>query len=241
MSSATLPRPRALLFDYGGTLVEESEYTPRAGIELLLAHATHRDPRATLDAVIQRAERVTREIAARRDQFQIETPWTALTRLIHDYFGTRFDAPIEDLELPFWSASVRTSPMRGAREALIELKQRGMMMGVVSNSSFRSHVIRHELEKHGLAEHLAALVSSAEYAVRKPNPMLFEIAAGKLGVAASDVWFVGDRLDTDITGARLAGMTTVWYAPRNDRNGGEADLVVGEWNEVLAAFRRIVD
>ena len=77
-----LTRPRGLLFDYGGTLVEEREYDAVAGIELLLSHATHRPPDATLDAVLARADRVLREVAARRDRFQIETPWTSMTRLL---------------------------------------------------------------------------------------------------------------------------------------------------------------
>ena len=231
-----LTRPRGLLFDYGGTLVEEREYDAVAGIELLLSHATHRPPNATLDAVLARADRVMREVAARRDRFQIETPWTSLTRLIHDYFAIRFDAPLAELELPFWNAAVRTNPMPGAREALRELHRQRLPMGVVSNSSFGQHVIRHELAKHGLADHLAVVVVSAEYAVRKPSPLLFEAAAALLGIDARDVWFVGDRLDTDVAGAHLAGMTTVWYAPPSDSDAGQADLVVSGWPVLLEWF-----
>src|SRR5204863_4540316 len=85
-----------------------------------------------------------------------------------------------------------------------------------SDLSFGQRVIRHELAKHGLDEHFTIVVVSAEYAVRKPNPLLFEIAAARLGIDVRDVWFVGDRLDTDITGGRLAGMSTVWYAPHGE-------------------------
>jgi len=236
-----LRAPRGFLIDYGGTLVEEREYNPRAGIELLLSHATHRSPHATLDAVLARADRITREVAQHRDQFQIETPWASLTRLIHDYFRTRFDAPLAELELPFWNAAVRTHPMPGARDAMRELHRRGMSMGVVSNSSFGQRVIRHELAKHGLDEHFTIVVVSAEYAVRKPNPLLFEIDATRLGLDVRDVLFVGDRLDTDITGARLAGMSTVWYAPHGEGKGDEADLVVKDWPELLEYVRRLKD
>jgi len=231
-----LKRPRGLLFDYGGTLVEEDAYDARAGIELLLSHATYRSPNATLDALVARADLVTRDVAARRDEFQIETPWASLTRLIHDYFGTRFDAPLPALELPFWNASVRTRPMPGAREALLEFHRRGVPMGVVSNSSFGRHVIRHELAKHGLADHLSTIVVSAEYAVRKPSPLLFEIAAASLGMDARDIWFVGDRVDTDVAGAHVAGMTSVLYAQPMDTDVGQADVVVAGWRALLDAF-----
>jgi putative hydrolase of the HAD superfamily len=196
--------PRGLLFDYGGTLVEEVSVDLRAGTEWMLALAAHRPSAARLDAVLERADRITREISSRRDRFQIETPWIALNRLVHDFFGTRFTEPPSSLELAFWDAAVVTRPMPGAREALQTFHRLGVPMGVVSNSSFGQHVIRHDLAKHGLDEHLTLIVVSAEYVVRKPNPLLFETASALLGVESSNVWFVGDSFDHDIMGARAA-------------------------------------
>lgn len=93
-------RPRGLLFDYGGTLVEEREFNPRAGIEVLI-RAANPPPTADLDVIFARADRVAREVADRRDVLQIETPWASLTRLIHDFFGARFALPLADLKLAF--------------------------------------------------------------------------------------------------------------------------------------------
>ena len=231
-------RPRGLLFDYGGTLVDEVEFNARAGVELLLARAEYRPARATLEAVMERADRVSREVAARRNTFQIETPWPSLTRLIHDFFGTRFAEPWSALELAFWDASVKTRPMPGVYAALAEFHHCGVPMGVVSNSSFAQHVIRHELAKHELADHLAIVIVSAEYAVRKPNPLLFETAMAMLGVRPEDAWFVGDSFDADIVGAKAAGMTALWYAPSPAEQPEGADLVVRTWDEVVTAFRQ---
>jgi putative hydrolase of the HAD superfamily len=219
------------LFDYGGTLVEEVAYDMRAGTEAVLARASHRT--AKLDDILERATRVTEEIANRRNQFQIETPWTSLNRLIHDYFGTRFNEPPESLALAFWDASVTTRAMPGAREALDACHRHGIRMGVVSNSSFSQDVIRHELEKHGLAGHLEIVVVSAEYVVRKPNPLLFEIAAALIGLSPADVWFVGDAFDTDIAGARAAGMTAVWYTPTAPEQRDGADLLIRDWSALV--------
>ena len=236
----TLSRPEGLLIDYGGTLVEEVSADARAGIEALLALASYRADEATLERVLERAERVTREVAARRDVHQVETPWPALTRLIHDYFGTRFSRPMEELELAFWKASVVTRPMPGARDALDELDAMGIPMAVISNSSFGSSVIRYELAKHGLADHLSFVMVSAEYAVRKPNPLLFETAAARLGVRPAGIWCVGDRLDTDVAGARAAGMTGVLFgATPPDRSS--ADLVVGSWVELMQRVQARLD
>lgn len=231
------PPPRGILFDYGGTLVEEAGFDARAGVELLLAHLIHRPRSLGIDEVLARVERVAREVSDRRDAFQIEAPWPAVTRLIYDYFGVAFDQPLSELELMFWDATVTTRPMPGVREALVALEALRVPLGVVSNSSFRGEVIRHELAKHDLAAPLAMVVASADYVVRKPNPLLFETAASLLDVAPHDIWFVGDRLDTDVAGARAAGMVSVWLRPPNDQRDHAADLAVSSWSDLLAEVR----
>ena len=230
--------PKGLLIDYGGTLVEEYSSDERAGNEWLFARAAYRPPGVTIDQVLDRARIVSNEIAARRDDFQIETPWAMSTRLIHEFFGIRFEDSMADLELGFWKASVKTRPIPGAFEALEELHRCKIPMGVVSNCSFGSHVLRYELAKHGLAEHLRFVMVSAEYSVRKPNVLLFETAAAKLGRKPEDIWFIGDRLETDIAGAKSACMTTVWFQPPPGASSERADISVENWSEFLSRFRQ---
>jgi len=233
-------RPRGLLFDYGGTLVEECGFDPRAGIEVLLG-AADPPPTADLDTILARVDRVGCEVADRRAVVHIETPWASLTRLIYDGFGMRFSKPLADLELAFWNASVRTRPMPGLHDALREFRQQRVPMGVVSNSSFGQHVIRHELAKHGLIDGFSVVVVSAEYAVRKPNPLLFEAAAGLLGVSPVDVWFIGDRIDIDVVGARAAGMTAFLYVPQRPIGGEtERDIATATWPDLARVFREAV-
>jgi HAD superfamily hydrolase (TIGR01549 family) len=53
--------------------------------------------------------------------------------------------------------------------------------------------VRAELRKHGLADYFEVIVTSAECHIRKPNPLLFEIAATRLGVRprVSGSWAIG--------------------------------------------------
>jgi putative hydrolase of the HAD superfamily len=154
--------------------------------------------------------------------------------LIHDFLGIRFDVPLQDLELGFWKASVHTRPMMGAKEALTQIHEFGIPYAVVSNCSFSEGVIRYELAKCGLTDHLSFIVVSAEYLARIPNRLLFDTAAARLGVESQDIWFVGDRLDTDILGAKRANMTALWFCPetQNDRSN-EVDMVVSSWDEIV--------
>jgi HAD superfamily hydrolase (TIGR01662 family) len=229
--------PKGLLLDYGGTLVEEAGFNPRAGNELLLARAVHRPEHIGLDQVLDRAKRVYAEVAARRDEFHLETPWPTLARLIYDFLGIRFEDPMAELEMAYWRASVTTKPMPGAREALEEFHRYGVRMGVVSNCLYGQDVIRYELAKHGLADRLMFVMVSAEYSVRKPNVLLFETAAAKLGIACKDIWFVGDRLDTDIAGAKAAGMKAIWFDPGDSQPIDRADLKVASWGHLMRCYQ----
>jgi putative hydrolase of the HAD superfamily len=223
--------PRGLLFDYGGTLVEEVGVDLRSGNEWLLSRASYRPADVTLEQVLERADRVAREVAGRRDEVHLETAWPTLTRLVHDFFGIRFDLPMTELEMGFWRASVRTRPMPGARLALEQFHGSGIPTAVVSNTSFGEPVIRYELGTHRLADHLAFVMVSADYAVRKPNALLFETAAARLGIPPQDIWFMGDRLDTDVAGAKAAGMTAVWFNSSNRHaSSPDADLIVANWD-----------
>ena len=232
--------PNGMLFDYGGTLVEEVSVDLRAGNEWLLSRASYRPPHVTIDHVVERAARVAREVTSRRDEVHIETPWPTLTRLIHDFLGIRFDMPMADLELGFWNASVHTQAMPGAREALEQFHKWGLPLAVVSNTGFGEPVIRHELARYGLTDHLAFVLVSSDYSVRKPNVLLYETAAARLNVKAEDIWFVGDRLDTDVAGAKAAGMTAVWFNPQGRANPSrdanasrDVDLTVSGWADLV--------
>lgn len=225
---------KGLLLDYGGTLVEEVSVDLRAGNEWMLSQAAHRPPNVTMEQLSARADRVAKEVAARRDEVQLETPWPTLTRLIHDCLGIRFDTPMAELELGFWKASVKTKAMPGAREALEQCHRAGTAIAVVSNTSFGEPVIRYELDKYGLTDHLAFVMVSSDYAVRKPSVLLYDTAAARLGVPPHDIWFVGDRLDTDIAGAKAAGMTAVWFnAQGRDDDSRTADITVANWGDFM--------
>lgn len=229
-------RPVGVLLDYGGTLVEEAGFDPRAGNAWLMQQASRIKSGVTLEAVLERAQRVANEVADRRDKFGIEAPWASLTRLIHDYFGTEFRLSTPELERGFWDASVTTLPIPGAREALDMLASSGVTMAVLSNASFSADVIRHDLAKHGLAEHLAFVMVTADYVVRKPSALLLEVAAARLGIDATDIWVVGDRLDTDVAGARAAGMKSVWLRMPNAPPSALPDLTVQDWRDFERCF-----
>ncbi len=124
--------------------------------------------------------------------------------------------------------------MSGAAETLAELCRQNIPVGVLSNSIYRPAVLTYELEKQGLAEHLQFVMSSAEHGIRKPDPLLFELAAKKLGRKSDDIWFVGDKAEIDVNGAKSAGMIPVWFQP--DATSPLPCAGITGWHEFLSLF-----
>jgi putative hydrolase of the HAD superfamily len=82
------------------------------------------------------------------------------------------------------------------------------------------------------------VVSSADYGIGKPHPLVFEAAVAKLGVESSTTWFVGDNLENDIAGANEAGLFSVWYNPDGNESGRIApNATIGSWEE----FEKLIE
>jgi len=82
-------------------------------------------------------------------------------------------------------------------------------LGVVSNFDYTPTALD-ILERAGIADLFEVIVVSDEIGWRKPRPEIFAQALRRLGVAAGEALFVGDRADIDVVGAQRAGMRAVW-------------------------------
>jgi len=70
--------------------------------------------------------------------------------------------------------------------------------------------------------------------VGKPEPPLFRIALGRIGLPAPATAMVGDSVPSDMRGARAVGMRTVLYAPTGGVDAAEADVIVRSFAELGA-------
>ena len=225
--------PQGILFDLGGTLLGEFRFDRAAGRAHLLEIADN--PRGvTLGDYAVFAKEFHQAVWAGRDESLVEFPVAKFWKLADEQLGISFDLPEHEVEFEFWRTAVTMKREPGVVETLEVLRGAGMAMGVVSNSAFCGYVLSRELEQHGLRDYFAFVMSSADYGLRKPHHMIFDSAAAKLGLKAADLWFIGDRLDQDVAGAKGAGMHAVWYNPsRAPCDGAVPDAEVGHWRELL--------
>lgn len=94
-------------------------------------------------------------------------------------------------------------PLDGVPEALGALRGAGLELACVTNWDVG---ISEQLQRAGLAQHLSAIVSSAEVGAEKPDPRVFAEAVERLGVSPERTLHVGDE-EGDDEGARAAGLS----------------------------------
>ena len=120
-----------------------------------------------------------------------------------------------DLEEAYAGAAIDHLPdlVDGATELLSKLRGR-WRIGLVSNTGRTpGAVLRGVLDRLGIGGMFDVTVFSNEHGECKPEPSIFSRLREGLGVAPSDIVFVGDNLFSDVWGAKQAGMRAVHFDP----------------------------
>ncbi len=198
-------RVRAVLFDLGGTLVDErdsgrwADLARRFYLDLdpdALTHAFQEVERAT-DAEPPPGDRETRLVEFWR-RVLARASASAVTRTTAEKFLQALRA--EELPRRLYS---------DARRCLDQLRSERRELGVVSNSSSEAHV-RRILDRVGILDYFSRVVSSGTEGVAKPDPEIFLRALRRMHVRAEEALYVGTLAVTDVRGAAAAGLHAVW-------------------------------
>ena len=120
-----------------------------------------------------------------------------------------------------------------AYETLPALKERGLVVGAVSNWVWNLPELLHALE---LVRHFDFIAASARIGFEKPHPRIFEWALEQAGVRPHEVVHVGDHVDADILGARQAGIQSILI----DRNGRYAADEVPDGTPVISTLDELL-
>jgi HAD superfamily hydrolase (TIGR01662 family) len=91
------------------------------------------------------------------------------------------------------------------RSTLAQLRTSGLRIAIAGNQPLWAEAA---LATIGLPADLVA--ASERWGVHKPSPAFFERLAHEAGAPATEIVYVGDRLDNDVLPARAAGMWAVF-------------------------------
>jgi HAD superfamily hydrolase (TIGR01549 family) len=201
-----MPVVRAVLFDYGLTLVA-FEYPRRELLRLLEAVRCWLGPGAPDAETLMRTvlEPLEEDLGGLgEDEVDYMSFYESAWRRAGLEVPRETLWQILDLEQLCWDRALRLA--EDAHPVLDALRSRGLKTGVASNAPFPPAMMHRQLRHHGLAERLDAAVFSSEVGRRKPAPELYRAALDRLAVAPGDALYVGDRVVEDYEGPRRLGM-----------------------------------
>ena len=217
----------AVTFDFWNTLVSTDPVAARARrsavwSELFASTSTPLDP-PVVDALIDR-------LAERFDASWRGGSLYGLDSAVADVVElVGCDPDLAPSLEAAWTAAARCTQVEaapGAAEVLAELRRRRVPVGMVCDVGLTpSPMLRHYLDRLGLADLITACAFSDEVGCYKPDPLMFKTALGALGVEPHEAVHVGDLRRTDVAGARAMGMTAVRY--RGLADDSAADLPDG--------------
>jgi putative hydrolase of the HAD superfamily len=186
---------KAILFDLDGTLLDRDASVERFLVEQHKRYNLHHIP-----------------FEKYRDRFiELDENGYADKQKVFQTLVTEFAIPItaEELVADFrLNAWKNCETFLGAAEVLAKLRSGGFKLGIVTNGSVESQQAK--LHESGLLARVDEALISEKEQIRKPDRRIFALAAERLGVAPEECVFVGDNPETDIGGAHMAGMSTVW-------------------------------
>lgn len=236
--AAALASPIAIGFDLGDTLLEyvdvplnwieqypaalalvagacSCELTParlQSGTELLLRYNTRTTPR--VEEWEYSADYIFHELL-----LAWQLPREHLARAVSAFFA-------------FFSAKVRAFPEAAA--VLRDLQQHGVPIAVLTDVPYGMPVelVRADLAQAGLVIAEDLFLTSTMVGHRKPHRAGFGALAQRLGVACSELLYVGNE-HKDIAGGKAAGCSTalVWRVSGEPPAWGQ-DLTIGSLDEL---------
>ncbi len=154
---------------------------------------------------------------------------TALQRLGHE--ARPDDERISRVVDAYFTAFLDHAVLLPNTLSTLTLLKRHYRLGLLSNFT-HAPVVYQLLERFGLDEVLDVQLVSGALGYRKPKSLVFDTLAEQFGVPHAQIAFVGDNLQADVEGAKMAGLwpihTTYAQHYKIGQNGGAQTAQSGD-------------
>lgn len=190
---------KAFIFDMDGVIIDSEPLHTYAKVQTFKEFGFSVDASECVRYMGRPTRDMFREIAA-REQKVIDID--EMTAYKHRMF---FDILENDTTL---------KPISGVQELLCELHSRGVALALASSS--RRRVGELVLKRFGFRQYFASVLFGSDLPKAKPDPMIYQLSAERLGVAA-DACVVLEDTAAGVLAAKRAGMYVIGY--RNLHSG----------------------
>lgn len=131
----------------------------------------------------------------------------------------------------------------GARDIIPKLAEQHALTIISDTMYSPGRVLRTYLERADLFQYFSGFVFSNETGVSKPDPKAYEQALKTTNSSFKQSWHIGDRVDTDVSGAKNVGMGAILFTEftqySDDDLNPAPDHICQDWNQVWDTLRTI--
>lgn len=107
----------------------------------------------------------------------------------------------------------RVEAVPGVVEALRALRPRYRLVLATNAAESGASMVQEALGRVGLGGCFDAVLTARELGVRKPDPTFFQLVLAVLNCTPGEAVVVGDDYQTDVVGAKKAGLKAIWFNP----------------------------
>ena len=232
----------AVIFDWGGTLSVYVDVDMEDMWRMAAKHLASGSDPAREEEIRDRLVAVEAEAWARipidQRSFTLAELLAKASAALHIDVAAAVIEEATQGHLDAWTPHIRHDPDAGP--VLAALKERGIKLGLLSNTHWPREFHEHFLARDGLVEYIDARLYTSELTYSKPHASAFRAALDAVGVAdPTRAVMVGDRAYDDVYGAQQAGLRGV-LRPHGMVPGYdvEPDAVIGPLPELLAVLDR---
>jgi HAD superfamily hydrolase (TIGR01509 family) len=226
-ASPNLPRPRAVLFDLDGTLVDTVEARIASWLEVFAQYDLPATRTQVTALIGVDGKRLAREVAAAAGRPIDDARAEEIDRVCGEIFERRKGAP---------------RPLPGVRELVDAIVDEGIAWAIATSS--RREQVATSIDALGLPGE-PTIVDGSHVEHAKPEPDLLILAASEVGVDPARCWYVGDST-WDMVSAVAAGMIPIGVTAGSAVDeaalqASGAQLVVKTLAELVGAMIRSTD
>jgi len=102
----------------------------------------------------------------------------------------------------------------GASDVLRILRENGFITGIITNGIEQIQLAK--IHALGLQDQVDHIIVSAQARAHKPHIDVFNLALERASIEPNHAWQIGDHALNDVAGAIRAGMSGIFFNPKND-------------------------
>lgn len=194
---------KLIIFDFWGTLVENGVFP---------------SPVRQVKYILRIEEPFSEYIVKFEEVFMLKRydDLYSAFEAVCEAFGIEPEKFILDRLVGMWNKhKLLAKPFRETIALLERLKKNGYKLALISNTDcFTTEEV---LDKYNLKKYFDDIIFSYKVNLLKTDPKMYEMILKKLKVDKSDALVVGDSIETDVKGAKNAGIKAVLVDRRGRR------------------------